>query len=81
MSVRAKFRVDSIKKYPHYEKSKGPIYEVEMRPVYGDTEENKKFYSSTPSGEIKISGVSAEVAANWELGEEYYVDFTKAEKA
>jgi hypothetical protein len=81
MSVRAKFRVDSIKKYPQYDKSKGAIYEVEMRPVNGDTEENKRFYSSTPSGEIKIAGVSAEVGAQWELGEEYYVDFTKAEQA
>jgi len=84
MSVRAKFRVDGIERTrsSKYEGGKSIPIEVQtirMTPVCGDGEENKKFFASTPWGEIKLGTVNAEAAKQFDLGKEYFVDFTPAE--
>jgi len=58
--------------------SSGNWHGVTLNPVYGDSPENKLFFASTPSGEIKMS-ISADAAEHFELGKAYYVDFTLAE--
>lgn len=54
------------------------FHTVHLHPVYGNSEENKKFYMYTPSGSFVLSVVSPETAAFFELGKEYFVEFKKA---
>jgi hypothetical protein len=50
------------------------VYGAEMYPVTGTTEENKKFFASTPTGEFKVSCVTR----RFEPGKEYFIDITEA---
>lgn len=79
--VRAKFFVQSITQTKHWDKSKGLVATIELCPVTGGSEENKAFFDATPSGNIKLGTVNQDAAAAFELGAEYYVDFTPAPKA
>ena len=67
MKVRAKFTCVS-----KTEKADG--YEVEMRPVMTKEE----FWKWTPYGELKMGLVVRETADAFEVGADYYLDFTKA---
>jgi hypothetical protein len=79
MNVRAKFKCVEIKK------SMGGIYDdrgkyvpgvmhgYRFNPVVGDSEENKKFFNSTPSGLLELQAVRDDL---FELGKEYYLDFS-----
>ena len=52
-----------------------------FRPVYGNGDpnhENTKFWTATPSGELKLGMVSPEAWSKFELGKEYYLDFSLA---
>lgn len=91
MTVRAKFKVDAIERT---QQGKSKIVDgkyvsdgfvemqtIKMSPVYGkgDPEhENTKFWAATPSGSLTLGTVNAEASAQFELGAEYYIDFTKA---
>lgn len=77
MPVRAKFKVQRIERSLW---GKGiEVQTIVLLPVSGGTDENKKFWEATPSGEIKLGTVNAAAAAAFDLEGEYYVDFTKAE--
>lgn len=78
MTVRAKFVVQRIERMMY--NSEKEMQNIVMTPVYGtgDTE-NAKFWQYTPSGEIRLGTINAEAAAEFELGKEYYIDFTRAE--
>lgn len=52
---------------------------VKMYPVHADTEENRAFWQSTPSGVLEMNLVNPETAARFEVGKSYYLDFTPAE--
>jgi hypothetical protein len=69
MSVRAKFHCGY--------KSKDGQY-VGLSPVYTGSEENKKFFEATPGGEIRLWIGNTEAAKQFEVGKQYYVDFTEA---
>lgn len=77
--VRAKFLISS-KEEILFNGSKA--FTIKANPVYGGKpdSENGKFFAATPSGVILLSIVRSEVAAAFEVGDEFYVDFTKAEK-
>ena len=61
MKVRAKFRVQSIKRWKAWDGKEQ--HTVEMSPVTGDdSDENKKFWDATPSGKIEIGCAMAETA-------------------
>lgn len=47
-------------------------------PVYNGSPENMEFFKYTPGGEFSIFTVNLEVAKNFEMGKEYYVDFSPA---
>jgi hypothetical protein len=52
-----------------------------LSPVYGNGDpnhENTKFWQASPSGEIRLGCANAVAAESFELGKEYYVDFTPA---
>jgi hypothetical protein len=74
--VRAKFRVVEIARRNHY--GTGESQGIKLLPVAGESEENKKFFQATPSGSIDLQVVNAEAGNQFELGKEYYVDFTPA---
>lgn len=73
--VRAKFKVDS---YETRLDRNEELRTVKLSAVYGDSDENKKFFKWTPNGTISIGVLNK---AAWEqlvLGGEYYVDFLAA---
>ncbi len=52
--------------------------DVALQPVFDRSEENKQFWDATPSGEIKMFITNENARNQFEVGKEYYVDFTKA---
>lgn len=89
MSVRAKFQVQRIESSvwsKHHEADAvGPAgyRNVEMRtvvlgPVMGGSDENKRFWDASPSGEIRLGTINPDAWKQFELGKEYYIDFTPA---
>ena len=71
--VRAKFTV--VEKTETADAS----FSVRLTPVISGSEENKNFYKWTPGGQIQLSTINKDAAAQLEPGKSYYVDFTKAE--
>lgn len=71
MTVRAKFRVETVTQTIHG-------FTVDLKPVTGGSPENERFFKWTPSGEIKMGTVNAEAAEQFKPGTEFYVDFTPA---
>lgn len=71
MSVRAKMKVD--------EKAETTYgYRLKLTAVYGDNPENKAFFKATPSASIEMATINKDAADQFEVGKEYYVDFTSA---
>lgn len=74
--IRAKFTCTGVRKSLHWDKSKGFLYDATFTPVTSGSEENKKFFELTPSGEVKLSTYKED---HFEPGKCYYLDFTLAE--
>lgn len=72
--TRAKFKCVAIAKREGYN---GDAFHhaASFQVCYAGNPENKAFFASTPSGSIEISTVRAD---HFEVGKEYYVDFTPA---
>jgi hypothetical protein len=51
---------------------------VKLAPVYSDdpNSENKLFWTATPSGSVQLAINNPRGAEVFEIGKEYYVDFT-----
>lgn len=79
MAVRAKFTCKSITRQQHWDKTKGDLVTVRLEPVSSGSPENAAFYAATPSGQIELSTLNAEAGNQFELGQAYYIDFTKAD--
>jgi hypothetical protein len=95
VAVRAKFKVQRIEAMQHQRARRGedgkPNYQdaetVEMRtvvlsPVYGNGDpdhENTKFWEASPSGEIKLGTINPAAWEAFDLGREFYIDFTPAD--
>lgn len=93
MAVRAKFKVNAIRysighaktgrKDEHGRDIYGPakMATIEMSPVYGNQDpnhENTKFWDASPGGKFEMNCVNAAAVEQFELGKEYYLDFTPA---
>ncbi len=50
-------------------------YGAKMQAVYGDSEDNKKFWDATPGGSLEVYCVNQ---MPWVVGGEYYIDITPA---
>jgi hypothetical protein len=74
MSVRAKFRVQSITQYDNGRS-------IKLSPVTSGSKENEQFYKWTPGGSIELSTVNEEAAKQFGIGKEFYIDFTDATPA
>lgn len=74
--VLAKFNV--VKKEAYSAPCAGG--EVALFPVYSEdpNHENKQFWDATPSGLIQLSINNPVAFERFDLGAEYYVEFTKA---
>jgi hypothetical protein len=76
--TRAKFNVSSIKKIKMGQGGDtGSV--IELYPVVGGSDDNEKFYQYTPSGKIELGTVNENASKLFEIGKEYYVDFTPAD--
>lgn len=75
VKTRAKFQVMSITKYAQFTGAK-----IEMAPVYSDdpSHPNKAFWEATPNGKIEIQINNPLAIQQFEVGKEYYVDFSPA---
>ena len=74
--VRAKFTCNSVTKYKSGWGDFPNHYNFEFSAVSSGSEENKKFFAATPSGTVKLSALKEDL---FEVGKEYYLDFTPAE--
>lgn len=72
--VRAKFKVDSVE-------PNGDGSSIKLSAVVGgsNSEENDEFFNATPFGVIDMGIVNAKASEQFEVGKEFYVDFTLAE--
>lgn len=68
--MRAKFLVDSVTTHA------GGGNTVKMRPVNGNSEENKDFWKYTPSGNLEMFVNNPKAQEFFVAGAEYYIDFT-----
>jgi hypothetical protein len=75
--VRAKFVVTEIARNKYGQEEQQSI---RMQAVTSGSEENKKFFRWTPSGKIELNTVNPEAGNQFELGKEYYIDFTIVEE-
>ena len=71
--VRAKFKVEAIESYG----SQGGC--VSLKPVTFGSEENEKFFNMTPHGSIEMGTLNDKAFKQFEVGKEFYVDFTPAD--
>lgn len=78
MSVRSKFYVSEKKTVAQGVGDPSGDYIV-LSPVISGSDENKSFYKWTPSGKIELGVVNPNAASQFEVGKEYYIDFTQAE--
>lgn len=77
--VRAKFKVNSYETCLQGSSSEQvECRTVKLQAVYDNSEENKRFFKYTPNGQITIGLLNPEAWKQFELGKEYYVDFTPA---
>lgn len=79
--VRAKFKVDSVTEHLY---GKEVMKTVTLSPVFGgenDSEENKQFFKWTPSGKVELGTLNFDAAKQFEIGKEYYIDFSKCEES
>ena len=76
MSVRCKFKVDSITHHA------GNGSTVEMTAVLNGppTDENHQFWKWTPNGKLSFFSINEKAVASLDLGGEYYIDITPAPK-
>lgn len=82
-TVRCKFRCNA--KIEHPDTGDGPFWNIRMTAVYeGDSavqaaSENAIFGKYTPSGDLTLTLRNQGAAAQFEQGEEYYLDIHKAD--
>lgn len=74
-TVRCKFRCESVHKRLDTGKEKRFLYQFEFYAVYEGSEENKKYFAYTPSGNLKVGSFRDDL---FEPGKEYYIDITEA---
>jgi len=68
--VRAKFKVERLVLNPDGG-------EVTMNVVTMGSQENEKFFRWTPFGSIQMGTINKEAIKEFEVGKEFYVDFTE----
>jgi hypothetical protein len=75
MDVRAKFSCSSVTKFKSGWGDYPIHYNFKFQVVSSGSEENKKFFAATPSGILELSALKEDL---FEVGKEYYLDFSPA---
>lgn len=70
--VRAKFKVTVITPY-------ADSTNIYLEPVISGSKENEEFFKWTPSGTICLGCANPEATKQFEVGKEFFVDFSPAE--
>lgn len=73
--IRTKFTCRSITKTKHWDGTGRFLYTASFQPVMQGSEENKKFFAATPAGDAQVGSFTEN---SFEVGTEYYLDFTPA---
>lgn len=76
--VIAKFRVSEKRENTEGKPEEG--CHVTMVPVISGSKENETFYKYTPSGAITLGIVNPTASEEFTEGDEFYVEFSKADK-
>jgi hypothetical protein len=76
MAVRSKFVCSEISNSSGSTDENGKT--IKLGAVIAGSDENNEFFRWTPSGSISLTCVSVEASKQFEVGKEYYVDFTPA---
>lgn len=71
MSVKAKFKCDSITQWTGQREAK-------LSPVHSSSDENKQWSQFTPSGQLTMTITNPEAYEQFEVGVEYYLTIEKA---
>jgi hypothetical protein len=70
--ARLKFRCEEIDR-------SGPLGpKITLTPLFISTEDGKTFFIGPPRGRVQLESVTAEAAALFEAGQEYFIDFVPA---
>ena len=83
MNVRAKFQCNSVTLAPSARKDSNNTWVTVLSKTWrfdavtSGSEENKRFFDSTPGGKVELFCVNPEV--EFELGKEYYLDFSSVD--
>lgn len=72
--MRAKFIVDSVTLF-----GSTPYIKVEMTPVLIGSEENHKFFSSTPTGNLSLTIKNPVLKEFFQPNKEFYLDFIECD--
>ena len=79
MTTRCKVLCSTVRKYStqgwHTEPKVDFMYEAEFIAVSGMSPENKAFFASTPTLNLKLSAINGD---KFEPGKEYYLDIIEA---
>lgn len=70
--IRCKFAVNSIEQSLDWKGRE--VWSIKMSPVTGNSEENKRHWEATPSGQFVLGTVNKTVVNQLQLGGEYYID-------
>ena len=54
-------------------------FSLTFLPVTNGSAENERFYKFTPAGNLQLSTINAKAAAGFDVGCEYYLDFSPAD--
>jgi hypothetical protein len=76
--VRAKFYCGEKAEVGYLPEPANKTTKVILYPVLGESEENKAYWKYTPSGKLEMQMINKEAADVFEVGKEYYIDFTPA---
>lgn len=69
-------RLSSVYDYEKRENVTKQVHDAEFFVVTNGSDEQRKFFASTPSGSIKVGTINPDA---FEVGKTYYVDFTATE--
>lgn len=72
-SMRTKFKVEAVTVYGSY-----PATKIELCPVVVGSEENERFYKSTPTGKLEMTVKNNAAREFFQPGKEFYIDFIEA---
>lgn len=73
--TRCKFTCISVQENQSQGGNQKTTYGANLEVVYGGSDENEKFYATTPTGNLSLNGMARQP---FQTGKEYYLDLIEA---